>query len=208
MDRIGLTGLVRIELPGHTVLLCDGGFKVFNGETYRSSDSLFGVLTSLEPMEEGVGEEVPALEVDFAPPDTAAVADLSQPGYQKAIAQFSIAEYDVETEQIIGTPQSEFLGQVDQTTLSFAGKARTLSSTVTSTAERLFERNIGNSLTPAAHKLNNPGELGHDNATGLKVTTAWGVRGPTGSVGSGSFLGSGQRFGGYGGSGSPGLVAF
>ena len=26
MDRIGLTALLKIELPEHTVLLCDGGF--------------------------------------------------------------------------------------------------------------------------------------------------------------------------------------
>src|SRR3546814_14440890 len=49
---------------------------------------------------------------------------------------------------------------------------------VVSLAERLFELNIGNSLNSAWHKSVWPGELGHDNATGLSIPVAWGVESP------------------------------
>lgn len=178
METISLTGLLKIELPGADVLLCDGGFFSFAGDIYRSFDPLFGVISSVEGLEEGLGDEVPALELEFAPPASAAVGDLSQPGYQQARVRLWIGEYDPDTGLIVGDPQLEFDGMVDQTSLRVSRSERTLAVTVVSTAERLFQRNIGNSLSPAFHKSLFPGELGHDNATGLKVPVAWGVANP------------------------------
>lgn len=178
MERISLTGLIKIELPEASVLLCDGGFFVWNGEVYQSIDPLFGVITSVEGLEEGVGDEVPALELEFAPPGSTAVADLSQAGYQQSRVRMWIGEFDPETGEIVGEPQQEFDGLIDQTTLRVGRAERSLAITIVSTGERLFQRNIGNSLSPAFHKSLFPGELGHDNATGLKKPVAWGVASP------------------------------
>jgi hypothetical protein len=197
MERIGLTGLIKIELPTRDVLLCDGGFKVWGGDTYISRDPVFGVITSLEGIEEGLGDEVPALELELAPPSGAAVADLSQPGYQTARARFWTAEFDPDTDAIVGDPQLDFDGQVDQTTLRVGRTERILAITIVSTAERLFQRNIGNSLSPSFHKTLFPGELGHDNATGLKLPIAWGVASPPRAVGTSAGSGSGGG-GGFG----------
>lgn len=186
MQRIGLTGLLKIELPARDVLLCDGGFKIWGGDTYLSRDPLFGVIASVEGLEDGVGDEVPALEIELAPPTTAAVGGLSQPGYQKSRVRLWTAEFDPTTDVILGSPQLEFDGQIDQTTLRVGRSERILAMTIVSTAERVFERNIGNSLSPSFHKRIWPGELGHDNATGLKVPTAWGVESPPRATGSGS----------------------
>jgi hypothetical protein len=65
---------------------------------------------------------------------------------------------------------------------------------VVSLAEKLFERNIGNSMNSSWHKYVNPGELGQDNATGLTGSVAWGVE---------SAPGGGTTRGG-GGGGNPG----
>lgn len=197
MERIGLTGLLKIELPEHTVLLCDGGFKIWNGDTFRGRDPVFGVIASVEGLEEGVGDEIPALELELAPPTDTAPAELSQPGFQRSSVQFWVAEFDPDTDQIIGTPQLEFLGQIDQTSLRVGRAERTLATTIVSTGERAFARNIGNSLSPAFHKKLFPGELGHDNASGLKVSTAWGVESPPRATGSGGGAGGGS--GGRGG---------
>ncbi len=186
MERISLTGLLKIELPETDVLLCDGGFFPWAGDVYQSIDPLFGVITSVEGLEEGVGDEVPALELEFAPPGSAAVSDLSQPGYQQARVRLWIAEYDPDTGVIVGDPQQEFDGLIDQTTLRLGRAERTLATTVVSTGERMFQRNIGNSLSPAFHKTLFPGELGHDNATGLKMSVAWGVASPPRASGSGT----------------------
>ena len=185
MKRIALTGLFKIELPGRTVLLCDGGAIAWNGETYRSRDALFGNIASVEALAEGQGDEIPALDLELQPPGTAAVAELSKPGYQTSRVRLWIAEYDVASGQVVGTPEGIFDGQIDQTTLRAGRSARVLSMTVVSNAERLFELDIGNTLSPTFHKSIWPGELGHDNASGLSVPVAWGVESPRRASGAG-----------------------
>ncbi|MEM6493701.1 MAG: hypothetical protein AAF650_04910 [Pseudomonadota bacterium] len=198
MQRLGLAGLIKVELPSHTVRLCDGGFLDWNSETFLGRDGVYGVILSLEALAEGVGDEVPALEMELAPPGDVAVGDLSAPGHQNSRARFWIAEYDVETHDVLGTPTLEFDGQVDQTTLRAGPLLRALSVTIVSTAERLLEANSGNGFSDAFHQSVWPGELGHANADGLKIKTAWGVETQGGS---GSFRGGG---GGGGGGGNPG----
>lgn len=200
---LAITGLVRIAFPTRTVRLCDGGFITWGGETYRSSDAVFGNIGSLEPLTEGIGDEVPALSLTLQPPGTTPAADLSQPGFQQAAVRFWIAEYDVATGQVIGTPDLAFVGQVDQTSIRVGRGERALAITIVSTAERLFERNIGNTLSPAFHKsIWGPGELGHDNAIGLEVPIAWGVEAPVRAGGAGA----GVYGGGGGGGGDLGTL--
>lgn len=178
MEVVSFTGLLKIELPAADVRLCDGGWFAWGGEAYRGRDPLYGVITSVEGLEEGVGDEIPALDVTFAPPGSAAPGDLSQPGYQQSRVRLWVADYDPETGQIVGTPEQELDGMLDQTSLRVGRAERELSTTIVPTAERMFQRNIGNSLSPSFHKTLFPGELGHDNATGLKKPTAWGVASP------------------------------
>jgi hypothetical protein len=179
MKRVGLIGLCKIELPGsyEDVLLCDGGFIVFDGDTYRSKDPVFGTIGSVQAMQEGVGNEVPALEMVLLPPGTSEPGDLTDPGWQTSRVRFWIGEYDVDTGALDGTPDVIFDGQLDRTMLT-VGTSRELAISIVSLAERLFELNTGNSLNPTWHKSVWPGELGHDNATGLSIPVAWGVESP------------------------------
>lgn len=204
MNRIGLTGLCKIELPDATVRLSDGGFIVWGTDTFTSKDATFGTIASVDALEEGVDAEVPALDLVMFPASTAAAADLSQPGFQRSRVTFWLAEYDRETGLLDGDPDMLFDGQIDQTTLSGGRESRELAMTIVSTAERLFERNIGNSLSSSFHKSIWPGETGHDNATGLGKPVAWGVEAPP-STSSGYYGGGGG--GGYA-SGGRGAVNF
>ncbi len=190
MNRIAFVGLIKIEFPGHTVRLCDGGFMEFDGETYRATDATFGSVAGVEGVSEGVGEEVPVFEMSMIPPGTTPAGTLSQPGYQTARARFWIGEYDVDAGTLTGTPDLQFDGQVDQTNLDYSN-GRTLALSIVSTAARLMERNIGNSLNPSWHKSIWPGETGHDNATGLGRNVAWGVEAPP-TIYSGSAAGGGR----------------
>lgn len=175
MQRVSIIGLVRIALPSATVRLCDGGFIEFGGELYQSKDPVFGTIGSVQGLTEGIGDEIPALEMTLLPPVSSAPSQLSQPGYQNSVVQFWVGEYDQEDGVLIGTPDLLFHGQIDQVTM-LAGRARReISLTVVSTAERLFLRNDGNTLTPRWHKSIWPGEKGHDNAVGLTIPVAWGV---------------------------------
>lgn len=175
MNSVAIIGLLKISLPASTVRLCDGGFIVFAGETYTSSDPVFGTVSSVETATEGIGEEVPALELILLPASTSNPAALSQPGFQKSIVQFWIGEFIPATGLLIGTPDLLFHGQIDQTTLTIGRGQRELAMTVVSTAEKLFLRNRGNGLNPQFHKSIWPGETGHDNATGLTIPVAWGT---------------------------------
>lgn len=203
MEIISLTGLLKIELPTADVLLCDGGWFPWAGDDYRSRDPLYGVVTSVEGLEEGVGDEIPALELTFAPPGDAQPGDLSQPGFQQSRVRLWVADYNPLTGSILGTPQQEFDGMLDQTTLRLSRSDRTLAVTIVPTAERMFQRNIGNDLSSAFHQTLFPGELGHDNATGLKVPIAWGVASPPGAGG-----GPGGGYGGGSGGGGATRIAF
>jgi hypothetical protein len=186
MDRILFVGLVKIELPDHTILLCDGGFLIVDGEEYSSSDPYFGTIEKLESLEEGVGDEVPAGRLTFLPKSTAAAADLSAPGMQGSRVRFYIAEVDEATGTVIGTPDLRADMQTDQTILRTGRGIRKLEMMFVSRLERLFSINEGNSLSPRFHKTVWPGELGEDNATGVGVAVAWGVEGaPRGSTYSG-----------------------
>jgi hypothetical protein len=181
MNTVALIGLCKIELPTGDVRLCDGGFIEFDSEIYRSSDALLGTIASIQAMGEGTGPEVPAMEMTLMPPEDTSPSELAQPGWQTSRARFWVGEYDPEAGTLIGDPDLVFDGQLDQASLS-VGMVRELALTVVSLAERLFERNTGNALTSAWHKSIWPGELGHDNATGLAVQVAWGAASPTGTT--------------------------
>lgn len=190
---VGITGLLKIELPGHTVLLSDGGTTVFDGETYSSYDEVVGSLAALDTIAEGIGDEIPALDLTFAPPSVAAVSALSSGAIQKSRVRLWLAEYDTTTGEVVGTPELRFIGFVDQPQISFAYRQLTLQITAVPELEAMFFKDTGNGLSISFHKALYPGELGHDNASGLSIPIAWGVESPPrGSV---YFGGGGGGFG-------------
>jgi len=182
MERIGLMALLRIDLPDTTVRLCDAGFVTYDGGTFLAQDPTFGAIGSAQALTEGIGEEIPALELTLLPPGSSAPADLSRPGYQRSTVRAWIGEYSQETGALLGEPELLFHGQIDQTKLRVGRATRELSITVVSTAERLFMLNEGNSLSPRWHKSIWPGELGQDNAIGLTVPVAWGTEARPGTT--------------------------
>jgi hypothetical protein len=192
--RVGLTGLLKIELPDHTVLLTDGGVTEWNGDTYSAYDEVLGSLAAVDTISEGVGQEIPALELQFAAPGPVSVAALSSGAIQQSTVRLWIAEFDVDTGEVVGTPELRFIGFVDQPQVAFAYRQFTVTITAVPQLELLFFRDTGNGLSSTFHKSLYPGELGHDNASGLSVPVAWGAQSPPrgGTVfgGGGSFFGS------------------
>lgn len=182
MRSWNLTGLLKIELPTATVRLCDGGIIKWDAETFRAKDPLFGAIGGFGEINEGVGEEVPSFDVTFEPPDAADPDDLTAPGYQTSRFTAWIAEYNPATGEVMGTPDAIFLGQLDQMELAIDKGNRELNVQVVSMAERLFNRNEGNTLSPSFHKLVWPGETGQDAANGLSIPVAWGVESPSGGT--------------------------
>ncbi len=181
MKTFSMVGFLRMDLPSETIRLCDGAYMYFGGDLYTSKHDLFGTLAGLQAISEGAGEEVPSMEMIFLPTSAATPADLCQPGFQKSRVRLWLGEYTPATNTLVGTPHLMFDGQLDQTKYIVGRTSKRLSMSVVSTAERLFERNAGNSMSPSFQKSIWPGEKGHDNATGLSRPVAWGAQAPPSS---------------------------
>lgn len=183
--RVGLTGLLKIELPDGDVTLSDGGVTVFGGDTYRPQDATLGAWSSISTIAEGVGDEIPAIEFTFAPPGPIAVTALSVGAIQQSRVRLWVAEYDVTTGAVVGTPELRFIGVVDQPQVSFSFRQFSASITAVPDLEAMFFKDTGNGLSATFHKALYAGELGHDNASGLSVPIHWGTQAPRGGGASG-----------------------
>lgn len=177
-QRILLAGLLKVELPGYTARLCDGGTVTFGGEVYTSRDAVLGVLDSAEALTEGVGDEAPAASLTFLPPDTASASVLNAASTQGARVRAWIVEVNADTGLVIGT--GEQLGDwiVDYPSLTLGTGKRQLELACVSGGDRLFQIDRGNSLSPTFHRSIYPGESGLDQASGVSSTFAWGAASP------------------------------
>jgi hypothetical protein len=175
MERITLAGLLKIELPGRTLLLCDGGFVPWNGETYVSQDAVFGTIASFDVPEEGVDEIIPSGSLTMNPPSGVAAVALSQPSFQGSRARIWVAEIDEATGQVVGTPDLQADWMLDRTVLRSKRSERTVDIDCVGQAQRLLSKVEGNVLSSAYHSSIFPGERGFDNGVGLEASFAWGV---------------------------------
>lgn len=178
MDRILLAGLMKMELPGYTVRLCDGGFVPWGAETYRSVDVRFGTIGGFDVPEEGVDAIIPSGTLTMLPSSDSAVADLAQPAHQGSRTRLWIAEVDEATGQIVGEPDLQADWMLDRSTLKSKRGERSLAIDMVSAAQRLLAKVEGVVLSSASHSAIFPGERGFDNGTGLETSFAWGVASP------------------------------
>ena len=188
----GIVGLLRMNLPDHTVRMCDGGFIEFEGVNYTAKDSYLGSLVSVGAMSEGMGTSLPVLDLSFNPPSGSSITLLSVAAMQKSEVRLWVGEYD--ESGIVGTPELRFLGFVDQPQIKATRSEFQVSFSVVPNAEWLFERDTGNALSASFQKFLYAGDTGHDQATGLGVEAAWGIAGVPQSggamTGGGGYLGT------------------
>lgn len=178
VQRIVLTGLLKIELPGHTARLCDGGVVTFDGEEYRGRDALLGVLDGAEALTEGVGDEAPAASLTFLPPDSAPAATLNSATVQGARVRAWTAEIDPDSGLTLGTADQLADWIVDYPALTLGIGKRELELACVSGGQRFFQVDRGNSLSPAFHREIYPGETGLDQASEVSTSFAWGTAAP------------------------------
>ncbi len=190
MERVTLCGLIKIEMPDHTVRISDGGFVIFGGETYESEDPLFGVISGFEVSGTGP-DQAPGGKITFLTPSATAAAALISPGFQTSKLSIWLAEINEATATVIGTPTILTLAQLDRGVISETMRSREVALEFVSLGERLMTINEGNSLNGTFHKRLFSGELGLDNAIGMGVTIAWGASGPARGVAYGDYGGGG-----------------
>lgn len=189
----GFVGLLKIEFPARTVTLCDSGFITYDGDLYTGRDDVLGTLAAIESMSEGTSGEIPALDLSFNPPGPVAFTELTAGALQRSQVRLWLAEYNIATNAIVGTPDLLFLGQLDQPSIRYSRSEYSIAISCVSLAEWMFELDTGNGLSDTEHQSRYPGELGHANATGLQIPVAWGISAPP--SGSGGVWGGGYNGG-------------
>lgn len=176
-----LFGAIEIEFPGHTLRLLDGsGELTIGGDLYTGEDEVFGVLDSIGVHEEAIGEEAPELTISFLPPDASAAADLANAAMQGSQVRLMLGAFDPATNSVIGTPEQLFLGEIDVPTYEIAQGQRSVSFTVVSVFERLFEVNEGERASDGFHQSIWPGQLGLEYMTGTVKNLYWMAKRPVG----------------------------
>lgn len=154
---------LRIDLGSGTVIrLTDGevaGLTV-NGETYMGHDDVYGVLTSLESLTDGLDAEAPKCRITIAPPSVTAAATLSSPSHQGAAVEIWEGLVNQVSGAVYADPTLQFLGELDVPTLMIKAAGRFLEYDVASVWEYLFDQDEGALLSNAFHQSVWPGELG------------------------------------------------
>ena len=113
MERITLCGLIKIEFPGYTALLSDGGFVNYAGDVYQSEDDTFGVISGFE-ISGTSPDQAPGGKLTFLTANADAAAQLVAPGFQTSKLSIWLAEIDEATATVIGTPTVLTLAQLDR----------------------------------------------------------------------------------------------
>lgn len=179
-----LFGALKIELPDYTLRLLDGSASlIIEGETYVGLDPTFGTISDLSELSEEDGDDAPEITVTLFPPDLSATAVLANPAMQGCTATLMVGAADPLTGMAIGTPEVLFLGEIDVPTVGIDGNGlRTLSFTIVSVFERLFEVEEGQRASNGWHQSIWEGELGLEFMTGTDVNLYWGTKPPKSSA--------------------------
>lgn len=187
-----LVGLLKLDLPGGAVRLCDGGFCDWQGERYMAEHPVWGTIAAIEPVDEGVGDMAPGGKISFMPAPDAPASALSSKTHANARLRGWLGEIGPDGKTVT-TARPLFDGLIDTTAIRLPRGQRLVDVTFIARAERLFLVNQGNTLSPRFHKSVWPGEAGFDNCTGVPKSVAWGVEAPAQNS---TLAGSGGVFGG------------
>lgn len=174
-----LFGAVEIAFPDYTLRLLDGaGELTIGGDLYVGEDPTFGTLDTISLHDERIGEEVPEITISLMPPDAAASATLASGLMQGSIAKIMLGAFDPVSGLVIGTPEQLFLGEIDVPTWEESEGQRSVSYTIVSVFERLFEVNEGERASDGWHQSIWPGEKGFEYVTGTVRNLYWGTKRP------------------------------
>jgi len=177
--RIMISGLMELEALDKTIRLCDGGMVNWVGRgLFVSQDPEYGTLGSVDASGEMIGDEQASGQLVINVPSVQAAVDLAVSEMQGRPLRFWLAEIDINTGAIVGTPEKLFDGVVDTSSISLERNHRTVTTDYVDSAERLFSIREGNVLSTRFHQTAWPGELGFDHCTGVGVQVPWGVSGP------------------------------
>lgn len=192
-EYIHIFGALQIDFPDYTLRLLDGSAELMiGGHMFVGADPVFGTIDFLEVPEEAIDDEAPEISIGLLPPDAAAAATLASGLMQGSTVRLMMGAYDPETNTVIGVPEQLFLGEIDVPTHETAKGRRSISFTVVSVFERLFEVREGERASDGWHQSIWPGELGLQHMTATIKNLYLGAKRPVPQAigGGASFFGN------------------
>lgn len=173
---------MKVELPGKTLRLLDGsGIMTIGGEVYVGEDPDFGVLAAVDDIEENDGDEAPEIHFRLYPKNETALATLASAAMQLSKVILMHGALNPATMTPIGTPEIDFLGEIDVATLRLGAGMREVEYSAVSIFDLFFEIDEGQRATDGFHQSIWPGELGLDQMTGTTEKLYLGATPPAGS---------------------------
>lgn len=192
--RLTLANLAKIEFPGRTVRLTDGGRVMFDGEEYLARDEVFGTVAAVEEIEASMGDMAPAGGFSMFPSPDADLADIVTPTLQNSRVRLWQVEIGADLVTAEPVESAELLADQLIDVPFWSPADWRIDFDTMERSERLFLRSEGNVCSSAFHKSVWPGEKGFDNCTDEKGQVAWGTEGaPGGTVRGNTFRGGGGR---------------
>lgn len=172
---------VEILAPAFTIRLLDGSSElVMDGQIYVGGHPVYGTISGIEGLGDGMGDEAPSCRIVLHPPTNVASADLGSPDTQGATVNVWFGILNPENGAFIDR-NLWFAGEIDQATLQVGGDTRTLTLECTS-MDLFFEQDTGTRLTNSWHQYVWPGERGLEFHTSLNRQVPWGVEGRGGAL--------------------------
>lgn len=170
--------LVRFDLPGAPLCLCDGGFARFDAgeggglETYVVTNPDVAMLASVGTVKDGAESETTRVNIVLEPVSDEAGAMLASPALQDTRVQWWEGVLHPVTGLLDGQPELKFDGLLDRPTVSF-GVSRPMTFECGTQAERQLEPNEDWRLNDAFTRLTWPGDAGCANVTGVLNKDEW-----------------------------------
>lgn len=162
--------LVRLDLPGGSYGLTDGGFAFHDGLYYLGKDPTLGIFMGVSGLTAGMNDQTTRVDIRVGPKDNGAAALLGAPSTQGSRVRVWRGAIDRQTGLLIGQPVLRFDGEIDQPRFS-VGVGRTLNIACGTQSARQLEPNADWRANYSFHTTRWPGETGMIKVGGiLKVS--------------------------------------
>lgn len=162
--------LVRLDLPGGTYGLTDGGFAYYDGLFYLGKEPSLGLFVGVSGLTSGMGNQTTRVELRVAPKDNSAASILGSPSTQGSRVRVWRGAIDRETGLLIGDPVLRFDGEIDQPRFA-VGADRTLTIACGTQSARQLEENADWRANHSFQTTRWPGDNGMIRVAGITKIT-------------------------------------
>lgn len=162
--------LVRLDLPGGTYCLTDGGFVFYDGFYYLGAEPTLGLFVGVSGLTSGMGDQTTRVDLRIAPKSNAAASILGSPSAQGSRVRVWRGAIDRWTGLLVGEPALRFDGEIDQPRFA-VGTDRTLTIACGTQSARQLEQNADWRANHSFHTTRWPGETGMIRVAGIAKIT-------------------------------------